>query len=575
MEDSVKDATKCSSVQQYNMTVSWDEMIEKGLGNFGWRQFLQCILVSVAMYFDSQQLFIAIYTDDYPTWHCTNHTSTCTSHSDICKLPKSSWSWDGPSSKTIISQFGLECASSFITALPQSSFFLGCLLGSFLLASLADTSLGRKNMIILSCLSMSIISFIIILSTNIWIYSALKFLIGFCRSSISTCCLVLLTEKVSTEWRFTVGIIEFVFFTSGYMSLPGLAYANRNSPWKYLYVWTSVPAISYSLIAYLFVTESPRWLLMQGRVKEAMAMLKGVPESGANLTENLPEEPPQQALHQQRLSLAEETSVSPTEMSLFSTQLCLQHNCLKRFNVSCCGGAMDVSTFSTGPCTEQSYLERSEVKKKEGVSFFQLYSSIAMLFRTSWAPKRMVAVMGLGLGIGMVYFGMPLAVGNLDYNIYLAVVFNALMEIPSCVVTYFLGNCSRKLSILAFSLGSGICCIVCVVIRNGAEGVKVWLAVASFFCACTAFNVFLIYIIELFPTCVRNTTASLARQAVVFGCIFSPFLISAGRKNNIFSYGVFGVVIICSTLTLLSLPETRGMTLSDTMDQQEKKETSC
>jgi len=322
---------------------------------------------------------------------------------------------------------------------------------------------------------------------------------------------------VSTKRRFTVGIIEFVFFTSGYMSLPGVAYANRNSPWKYLYVWTSIPAICYSLIAYLFVTESPRWLLMQGRVKEAITMLKGIPENDV----------------------------------------------------------INMSTFSTRPCTEKSHLEKDEDKKKEEVSFSQLYSSIAMLFKTSWAAKRMVGVMGLGLGIGMVYFGMPLAVGNLNYNIYLAVVFNALMEIPSCVVTYFLGNCSRRLSILAFSLGSGICCMVCVVIRSGPEGAKMWLAVASFFCACTAFNVFLIYIIELFPTCVRNTTASLARQAVVFGCIFSPFLISAGRKNNLFSYGVFGVVIICSTFTLLCLPETRGMILSDTMDQQEKKESSC
>ncbi|WVZ03698.1 hypothetical protein V8G54_024504, partial [Vigna mungo] len=111
---------------------------------------------------------------------------------------------------------------------------------------MTDTSLGRKNMIVLSCLSMSVISIIIIFSTNIWIYSALKFLIGFCRSSISTCCLVLLTEKVSTEWRFTVGIIEFVFFASGYMFLPGVAYANGNSPWKYLYLWISVSAIIYS-----------------------------------------------------------------------------------------------------------------------------------------------------------------------------------------------------------------------------------------------------------------------------------------------------------------------------------------
>ncbi|PNY12990.1 solute carrier family 22 member [Trifolium pratense] len=45
-----------------------------------------------------------------------------------------------------------------------------------------------------------------------------------------------------------------------------------------------------------------------------------------------------------------------------------------------------------------------------------------------------------------------------------------------------------------------------------------------------------------------------------------------GRKNNIFSYGVFGAVIILSNFTLFCLPETKGIVLCDTMDQQEKKE---
>jgi DMSO reductase anchor subunit len=154
----------------------------------------------------------------------------------------------------------------------------------------------------------------------------------------------------------------------------------------------------------------------------------------------------------------------------------------------------------------------------------------------------------------------------------LAVVFSASMELPSCVATYFLENYRRKPSILVFSILGGICCVMCAVLENRVPAAKVVLAMVAFFGACTAYNVFLIYIIELFPTCVRNTTTSLVRQAIVFGCIFCPFLISAGRKNNIYSYGVFGVVIMLSNFTLFILPETIGIVLCDTMDQQEKKE---
>ncbi|XP_050920113.1 organic cation/carnitine transporter 3-like [Lathyrus oleraceus] len=498
--------------KQNKPVLSWDEIIEKSLSNFGWMDFLQAILVAISMFFDAQQSFISIYTDNYPKWHCTNTTtnSTCSSSSDICKLPRSSWSWDTHPSNTIISQWNLECASTFLTGLPQSSFFVGSLLGSSILAALADSSLGRKNMLIVSCLSMSITSMLIILSTNVWIYSAMKFLIGFWRSSIGTCALVLLTEKVNVEWRFRAGIVEYFMFTIGYMSLPGFAYINRNSSWKSLYRWSSIPGIIYSIIAYFFVTESPRWLVMQGNEKEISKMLKMV-----------------------------------------SSQETADGNNNNNCNLA--------SSFPKPPI-------------KEKVSIFQLYSSIGELFHKRWALKRMISVMILGIGLGMVYYGMPLAVGNLGFNIYLAGVFSASMEIPSCVAIYFLENYRRKPSILVFSILSGICCVMCVVLEHRVPAGKVVLAMVAFFGACTAYDLFLIYVIELFPTRVRNTATSLVRQAVVFGCIFCPFLVSAGRKNNIFSYGVFGVVIMLSNITLLYLPETKGIVLCDTMEEQEKKE---
>ncbi|AES99605.1 organic cation/carnitine transporter [Medicago truncatula] len=508
-----------SNIEQENKPrLSWDVIIEKSLSNFGWMDFLQAVLVAIAMFFDAQQSFghhlctigiPIIYTDNYPKWHCTNTNtnSSCSSSSDICKLPRSSWSWDTHSSNTIISYWNLECASTFVIGLPQSSFFTGCLLGSSFLAALADSSFGRKKVLIFSCVSMSITSMLIILSTNVWIYSALKFLIGFWRSSIGTCVLVLLTEKVSAKWRFRVGIVEYFTFTMGYMSLPGFAYINRNSSWKSLYLWSSIPAIFYSFIAYFFVTESPRWLVMQGREKEILKMLNKV---------------------------SSEESVDDDNINLASS------------------------------------LPKPPAKEK--ISIFKHYSSIGKLFHKKWALIRMIAVMILSIGIGMVYYGMPLAVGNLGFNIYLAVVFSASMEIPSCVAIYFLENYRRKLSILVFSILSGICCVMCVVVENNVPAIKVVLAMIAFFGASTAYNVFLIYIIELFPTCVRNTTTSLVRQATVFGCIFCPFLISAGRKNNIFSYGMFGVVIMLSNLIFFYLPETKGIVLCDTMDQQEKKE---
>ncbi|KAI4323280.1 hypothetical protein L6164_022899 [Bauhinia variegata] len=428
---------------------SLDEIIEQNLGHFGWKHFIQSILVSLSLFFDSQQAFIGIYSEANPTWHCTNCT-ICSLDSDICKLPKSAWSWDGPSSMSIISQWGLEYANSFISGLPQSSFFMGSFIGGILLATAADSSLGRKNLLFLSCFLMSLTSMAIVFSTNVWIYSALKFLIGFSRPTIVHLLWCYKQRKLANNGGFG-------------------------------------------------------WLFMQGREEEAMKILK---------------------------------EIAPTE---------------------------------DGGILASRLLEVPLKPKAPSADFF---SSIGELFGKMWATLRILAVMVITFGIGMVYYGMPLGVGNLGFDIYLAVIFNALLEIPSFIVTYLLENCRRRYSILALTSISGTCSILCVVVGNGVKGAKIWLELPSFFCACTANNVFVIYTMELFPTCVRNTATALARQASAFGAIFCPFLIAAGRRNDLFSFGVFGVIILCCGIFVAYLPETKGVSLSDTMDQQEYMEST-
>ncbi|WRX29013.1 Major facilitator [Theobroma cacao] len=187
-------------LNQQTFHESLDEMIEQSLGGFGHVQLIQAILVSLPLLFDAQQTFISVFTYAVPTWHCTDDT-TCSSNLDICSLSRSSWSWDGPSDRTIASEWSLECASSIITGLPSSSFFMGCLLGGFAFSTLGDSCLGRKKLLFFSCLAMSISTSATVLSANIRMYSLLRFVCGFFHSSIMTTALVLLMEMVGKRWR--------------------------------------------------------------------------------------------------------------------------------------------------------------------------------------------------------------------------------------------------------------------------------------------------------------------------------------------------------------------------------------
>ncbi|KAI4323274.1 hypothetical protein L6164_022894 [Bauhinia variegata] len=114
---------------------------------------------------------------------------------------------------------------------------------------------------------------------------------------------------------------------------------------------TSILAICFCLAAYFFVTESPRWLVIQGREEEAMAVLKeaNTTEGGGDLASSLLEDP---------------------------------------------------------------------AKANPKASILGFYSSVAVLFQKRWAVQRILAVIVLGFGTGMEYYGMSLGVGNLSFNIY-------------------------------------------------------------------------------------------------------------------------------------------------------------
>ncbi|CAA0818062.1 Organic cation/carnitine transporter 3 [Striga hermonthica] len=201
-----------------------------------------------------------------------------------------------------------------------------------------------------------------------------------------------------------------------------------------------------------------------------------------------------------------------------------------------------------------------------------VFSALRVLVGRGWSARRLGAVMVVGFGIGMIYYGIPLGLGNLSLDLYLSVTLNALSEFTASLVTLVLmGKVGRRGFIVGLALLSGVCSVGCVVVQWRV--VQVGLELVSFFAACTALEVILIYAVELFPTCVRSSAVSMVRQALVLGGALSPLLVAAGRKNElVLSYGVFGVTVAACGMAVVALPETKGKVLRDTMEEEEEEE---
>lgn len=234
-----------------------------------------------------------------------------------------------------------------------------------------------------------------------------------------------------------------------------------------------------------------------------------------------------------------------------------------------------MKTMANSSSTDLALLkyESFNIAEDEDISD-NIFSSAKKLWQNRWAFRRLAALMTVSLGVGMVYYGMPLNLGNLSSNLYLSVALNALTELPSSLLVFFLvGRMNRRSSTLAFTAASGVFSLACAAMGGGGGGwAEMGAELAAFFAACTAFSFVLIYSMELFPTCVRNSAIALVRQALVVGGAVAPVLVAAGRRRRAVSFGVFGLAIGCFGVFAACLPETRGRGMSDTMEEEESKD---
>ncbi|XP_069753865.1 organic cation/carnitine transporter 2-like [Narcine bancroftii] len=167
---------------------------------------------------------------------------------------------------TIVSEWDLVCNDDWKSPFSVLMFFAGVLVGSLFSGQLSD-KFGRKIALFGSMAVQFVISSLQVFSPNWEIFCLLNFLIGLGRTSKYIAAFVLGTELQGKPIRIlfcTLGVC--ISYAIGYMLLPLFAFFIRS--WRMLLL-----AFSFSGLLYIplwwFIPESPRWLMLNGRSKEA------------------------------------------------------------------------------------------------------------------------------------------------------------------------------------------------------------------------------------------------------------------------------------------------------------------
>ncbi|KAK6934374.1 Major facilitator, sugar transporter-like, partial [Dillenia turbinata] len=443
-----------------------DDMLQRYCGEFGIWQLRHFVLTSCAWALESFHTMVMIFADREPGWRC---------------------------------RLGSSCGSS--TGFVGVDWQFGKLdggpvaFGAGVFGHLSDSFLGRKGSLMVVCLLNALFGCLTAFAPNYWTYLQLRLLTGFSTGGVGLCAFVLATEPVGPTKRGAAGMSTFYFFSGGIGILSGLAYIFQT--WRELYIVSSIPSILFLVAVIPFISESPRWYLVRGKVNEAMRIMHSIAKSnGKHLPDGV------------ILGLDEEKN------------------------------------------------EDSETQQEKATKEVVVSGSLMDVIRSPITRIRLILAVAINFLCSVVYYGLTLNVVNLETNIYLSVVLNAVAEMPAYMITAALiDRFGRKPLAIGTLWFSGFFCFLGCLVRN--EGYwkvgRMACGILGIFGMAGTYNLLFIYTAELFPTVVRNAALGSTTQASQMGAILSPLVVVMGGW---LPFAVFAFCGILAGFLAFYLPET-------------------
>ncbi|KAL4201766.1 hypothetical protein AMTRI_Chr02g260300 [Amborella trichopoda] len=481
-----------------------DVMLQRFSGEFGLWHLRHLVLVSLAWLPNAFHTMVMIFADHEPAWRCT--ASCSGSLMSVCNLEPGSWEWVGGNGASIVSSFGLVCGDKYKIGLVQSAFFAGSLIGAGIFGHLSDSLLGRKGALTVVCVMNALFGFCTAVAPSYWVYFLLRFLTGISAGGVGLAAFVLATEPAGPTKRGAVGMSTFYFYSVGLALLSCTAYFFRQ--WRSLYVVTSLPSLLYIVAALPFISESPRWLLVRGRISEALTVMGDMAKTNGNHLPN-------------------------------GVSLALDNQLLDYDNVS-------------------------ENRVISGSLFDVIKSPLTRI--------RLILLLLINLACSIGYYGLTLNAVNIGTDAYLNVFLNGVFEIPAYIfTTLILGRCGRRTLVMGTMGISGTFCLLGSTMKGDGlfEGIRMFCGFMGIFGVAGTFNLLFIYASELFPTVVRNAALGCVTQGGQLGAILAPMVVVMGAE---LAFAVIGLCGVLGAILSFYLPETLNKPLYDTMSGLESAE---
>lgn len=169
--------------------------------------------------------------------------------------------------KSMTSELNWVCQDTYKSIMGQSCYFIGSVIGTFVMGIYADI-IGRLPILIIAHLFGIFGNGLTIFATNPIAFAFCRFVSGLATDNNFFMMYILVLEYIAPNMR-TLGLnlCMGVFYTIGSVVSPWIAVWLGD--WKLYIIATIIPALTVPLF-YFVVPESAQWLISQNRENEAL-----------------------------------------------------------------------------------------------------------------------------------------------------------------------------------------------------------------------------------------------------------------------------------------------------------------
>lgn len=408
---------------------------------------------------------------------------------------------------TIVKDFNMQCEeNTWKLALIGTINNVGQFVGLPIAGILSDRY-GRRSIMIMGMVFCSIAGIARSFSTNYIWFTILEFIDAAFGSGTYAAGFVLGVELVGPTKRVLSGTIISSCYAVGEIFVAGVAWWLKD--WRPMLLVIYIPPLLLFLYFWI-IPESIRWLLSQGRVKEAQdVILKAASVNGKVIS---------------RESLQNLTGTDP-------------------------GHSGD------------SNMSVEEPQRKDPL--IEVFKSVPLLM-------RFINCCFCWITCTFLFYGLTLNSVALAGNSYVDFILTSLVEVPAYFATYItVDRWGRRSTQCGWFLLTGVACIASIFASSQNEWVQLCIYLMGKFGATAAFAVMYIYTSEIFPTPLRQSMMGICSMVGRIGSMVSPQMPLLSLVWVPLPLVLFGAMATIAGLLALLFPETLNIKLPDTIEEAE------